>query len=128
MMLIRSACLTSGPHIPKAIVVAVACGICAAVAYLAFQTSIRVGKVTIALLTMNLSAGVPAVVSIWKYREKFITLRVSAFAESWPCDYNGRLSAQLAGLPDAEEICSSGGGPKYERHSTHKCYRLRGQV
>jgi hypothetical protein len=29
---------------------------------------------------MNLSAGVPAVVSIWKYREKLTTLKVAAFA------------------------------------------------
>ena len=38
MMLIRSALLKSGSHMPlKAIAVAVACGVCAAVAYLAFQ-------------------------------------------------------------------------------------------
>jgi drug/metabolite transporter (DMT)-like permease len=81
IMLIRSALLKSGPHMPpKAIAVAVACGVCAAVAYLAFQTSIRIGKVTVAWLMMNLSAGVPAVVSIWKYHEKLTTLKVAAFA------------------------------------------------
>ena len=81
MMLIRSALLKSGSHMPSgAIAVAVACGVCAAVAYLAFQTSIRVGKVTVGWLMMNLSAGVPAVVSIWKYREKLTTLKVAAFA------------------------------------------------
>ncbi len=81
IMLTRSAFLKPGSSMPpRAIVVAIACGICAAVAYLAFQTSIRVGKITVAWLMMNLSAGVPAVVSIWKFREKLTTLKVAAFA------------------------------------------------
>ena len=81
MMLFRSILLKSGPHIPsKAVAVAVACGVCAAVGFLAFQTSIRIGKVTIAWLMMNLSAGVPALVSVWKYHEKLTTLKVVAFA------------------------------------------------
>jgi drug/metabolite transporter (DMT)-like permease len=80
-MLIRSAFIKSGYHLPSnAIAVAVVCGVCAAVAYLAFQTSIRVGKVTVAWLMMNLSAAVPTVVSIWKYHEKLTTLKVAAFA------------------------------------------------
>ena len=79
IMLIRTASLTSGGRVPtKVIIVAVAFGICAAVAYLAFQTSIGIGKITVAWLMMNLSAGVPAVVSIWKYNEKLTTLKVAA--------------------------------------------------
>ena len=57
MMLIRTALLKSMPPMPsKVIVAAVACGVCAAVAYLAFQMSIRIGKVTIGWLMMNLLA------------------------------------------------------------------------
>jgi len=62
----------------KAVWVALACGICAAVAYLAFQVSIRSGKVTVAWLMMNLSAGVPAVVSIWLYKEELSFLKLSS--------------------------------------------------
>ena len=54
-------------------------GICAAVATLAFQLSIEVGKVTVGWLLMNLSAGVPALVSIWLYHEKLTALRAIAF-------------------------------------------------
>ena len=81
MMLIRSALLKSGSHMPlKAIAVAVACGVCAAVAYLAFQTSIRIGKVTVAWLMMNLWPASRLSVSIWKYHEKLTTLKVAAFS------------------------------------------------
>lgn len=58
---------------------AVGLGICAAVAYFAFQTSIASGKVTVGWLMMNLSAGVPAFVSIYIYREKLSPLRSIAF-------------------------------------------------
>lgn len=54
--------------------IAIIFGICGAVAYFAFQTSIARGKVTVGWLMMNLSAGVPAAVSIWVYREQ-LTLR-----------------------------------------------------
>jgi hypothetical protein len=42
--------------------------------------SIGIGKVTVGWLMMNLSAGVPALVSIWKYHEKLTPLKVGAFA------------------------------------------------
>jgi drug/metabolite transporter (DMT)-like permease len=61
------------------IVVGIAFGICAAVATYAFQVSIEIGKVTVGWLFMNLSAGVPALVSIWLYHEKFTPLKAVAF-------------------------------------------------
>lgn len=79
VMLFRTATLGAEVRLPaKAILVAVVCGVCAAVAYFAFQSSIRVGKVTAGWLMMNLSAGVPAVVSIWVYREKLSPLKIGA--------------------------------------------------
>lgn len=78
-MLLRTAGAGTGMQLPwTGTAVAVACGICAAVAYFAFQTSMRLGKVTIAWLMMNLSAGVPAVVSIWLYHERLAPLKASA--------------------------------------------------
>jgi uncharacterized membrane protein len=80
VMLIRTALLKSGGQFPaKVIVIAVVFGSCAAVAFLAFQMSISIGKITIGWLMMNLSAGVPAVVSIWKYHEKLTSLKLVAF-------------------------------------------------
>jgi drug/metabolite transporter (DMT)-like permease len=64
----------------QVILLAIGLGVCAAVAYLAFQTSITQGKVTIGWLMMNLSAGVPAVVSIWLYGEKLTLLKSIAFS------------------------------------------------
>ena len=61
------------------IVLGVSFGICAAVATYAFQVSIEVGKVTVGWLFMNLSAGVPALVSIWLYRERLTPLKSIAF-------------------------------------------------
>jgi drug/metabolite transporter (DMT)-like permease len=61
------------------IVLGVVFGICAGVATFAFQRSIEVGKVTVAWLFMNLSAGVPALVSIWLYHEKLTPLKFIAF-------------------------------------------------
>ena len=61
------------------IVLGIAFGICAAVATLAFQLSIEVGKVTVGWLFMNLSAGVPALVSIWLYHERLTPLKSLAF-------------------------------------------------
>ena len=58
---------------------AVGLGVCAAVAYFAFQTSIDVGNVTVGWLMMNLSAGVPALVSLWLYGEKMSLMRSIAF-------------------------------------------------
>jgi drug/metabolite transporter (DMT)-like permease len=78
IMLLRTS-VSSNFSLPwKAVGVALACGICAAVAYLAFQVSIRGGKISVAWLIMNLSAGVPAVVSIWLYSEMLSALKLSA--------------------------------------------------
>jgi drug/metabolite transporter (DMT)-like permease len=80
IMLVRTLLLKSGDHVPTSVyVIAVVFGICAAVASLAFQVSISIGKVTVGWLMMNLSAGVPVVVSIWMYHEKLTTLKVVAF-------------------------------------------------
>ncbi len=54
-------------------------GVCAILAYLAFQVSIGIGKVTVGWLFMNLSAGVPALVSIWFYGERMTPLKTIAF-------------------------------------------------
>jgi drug/metabolite transporter (DMT)-like permease len=79
-MLVRTLMLPTGFHIPvKVYPVAIACGICAAVAYFAYQTSITIGKVTVGWLMMNLSAGVPSVVSIWVYHEKLTAMKIFAF-------------------------------------------------
>jgi uncharacterized membrane protein len=59
-------------------VIAVIFGICAAVASLAFQVSISIGKVTVGWLMMNLSGGVPVVVSVWMYHERLTTLKIAA--------------------------------------------------
>jgi drug/metabolite transporter (DMT)-like permease len=61
------------------IALAVVFGICAAVAYFAFQMSMQYGKLTVGWLMMNLSAGVPTVVSIWVYREHLTVLKMVAF-------------------------------------------------
>lgn len=63
----------------KAAGLAILFGIFASVAFLAFQISISIGKVTVAWLMMNLSAGVPVVVSIWLYREQLTPLKLIAF-------------------------------------------------
>jgi len=79
-MLARTLLLKSGSHIPgKVFLIAVIFGTCAAVASWAFQVSIRIGKVTVGWLMMNLSAGVPVIVSIWMYRERLTILKVIAF-------------------------------------------------
>ncbi|MGO8792895.1 MAG: hypothetical protein ACLQVL_36655 [Terriglobia bacterium] len=80
IMLIRTLLLKGGGHVPaKVYVIAVIFGICAAVASLAFQMSISLGKVTVGWLMMNLSAGVPVVFSIWMYSERLTPLKVLAF-------------------------------------------------
>lgn len=79
------------------VVLGVVFGICAAAATFAFQLSIEVGKVTVGWLFMNLSAGVPALVSIWLYHEKLTPLKSIAFALAFIsllCLYQGnRLEA-----------------------------------
>jgi len=60
-------------------ILAIGLGICAAVAYFAFQTSIASGKVTVGWLMMNISAGVPALVSVYFYKERLTPLRSTAF-------------------------------------------------
>jgi len=79
IMLVRTLLLESrGPVPAKVYVIAVIFGICAAVASLAFQVSISMGKVTVGWLMMNLSGGVPVVVSVWMYHEKLTTPKVAA--------------------------------------------------
>ena len=79
LMLVRTLLLKPGGHVPtKVYAIAVIFGICAAVASLAFQVSISIGKVTVGWLMMNLSAGVPVVVSVWMYHEKLTLLKVVA--------------------------------------------------
>lgn len=81
IMLVQTLLLKSSGHIPGRVwVIAVIFGICAAVASLAFQVSISIGKVTVGWLMMNLSAGVPVVVSIYVYHEKLTLLKIVAFA------------------------------------------------
>ena len=78
-MLVRTLLLKSGGQVPiKVYVIAVILGTCGAVASLAFQLSISIGKVTVGWMMMNLSASVPVVVSIWLYHEKLTMLKVGA--------------------------------------------------
>jgi len=79
VMLSRSAGLASVMSLPlKAVAVAVVCGICAAVAYYAFQFSIGFGKVSVAWLMMNISSAIPAIASLFVYDEKLTLLKVLA--------------------------------------------------
>lgn len=81
LMLARTLALGKGFQMPlKVFGMAVAFGICSAVAFFAFQTSISIGKVTVAWLVMNLSAGVPALVSIWLYKERLTAVKCLALA------------------------------------------------
>lgn len=81
LMLARTLALGKGLQMPLRVFgMAVAFGICSAVAFLAFQTSIAIGKVTVAWLVMNLSAGVPALISVWLYKERLTALKCVAFA------------------------------------------------
>jgi drug/metabolite transporter (DMT)-like permease len=78
-MLVRSAGLPAPLSLPlKAVAVAAACGICAAVAYYAFLFSIGFGKVAVAWLMMNISSAIPAVVSVFVYGEKLTLLKILA--------------------------------------------------
>lgn len=101
IMLIRSLTLTGKVPITWPIAgLAVLLGIFAAVAYFAFQLSIAIGNVTVGWLVMNLSAGVPALVSIWLYSEKLTALKSFAFflaLVSLLCLFQGnRLEAREA--------------------------------
>ncbi len=93
-MFVRTSLLRSGFGVPvKVIPVAVLFGICAAVAYFAFQTSIEIGRFTVGWLMMNLSSGIPAVVSIWFYKERLTPIKLVAFGlglVSVLCLYWGR--------------------------------------
>jgi drug/metabolite transporter (DMT)-like permease len=104
VMLGRSLIVTDRPHLtPPVIALAIVCGICSAVAYLAFQTSITIGKMTVGWLVLNLSAGIPALISIWLYREKLTPLKCIAFGLailSLICLFQGnRLEAKNQALP-----------------------------
>jgi drug/metabolite transporter (DMT)-like permease len=80
IMLLRTVTLTGSVHVSwRVTTVAVIFGIFAAVATFAFQRSIEIGNVTVGWLIMNLSAGVPTLVSIWVYSEKFTLLKLIAF-------------------------------------------------
>jgi drug/metabolite transporter (DMT)-like permease len=80
IMLVRSLTLTGkAPITWPVVVLGVLLGICAAIAYFAFQLSIAIGNVTVGWLVMNLSAGVPALASIWLYSEKLTPLKSFAF-------------------------------------------------
>jgi drug/metabolite transporter (DMT)-like permease len=99
-MLVRSLTLTSKAPITWPVVgLGILLGICAAVAYFAFQLSIAIGNVTVGWLVMNLSAGVPALVSIWLYSEKLTVLKSFAFflaLVSLLCLFQGnRLEARV---------------------------------
>jgi drug/metabolite transporter (DMT)-like permease len=82
------------------VALAVGFGLCATIAFLAFQISIEIGKVTVGWLFMNLSAGVPALVSMGLYGEKLTLLKSVAFCLaliSLFCLFQGnRLEAQEA--------------------------------
>jgi len=80
VMVIRTAGVPSPLSLPlKAVAVAIGCGACAAVAYYAFQLSISFGKVAVGWLMMNVSAAIPAIVSIFVYGEKLTRLKIFAF-------------------------------------------------
>lgn len=64
----------------RAAAAALACGICGAVAYYAFQSSIRLGQLSTAWLMMNLSAAAPALASVALYGERLSPLKVLALA------------------------------------------------
>ena len=104
-MLIRTVVWGPGLRLPaSAAWVAVGCGICAAVAYFAFQASIRIGKVTAGWLMMNLSAGVPAILSVWIYNERVTPLRVCALVlalVSVVCLFCGHRGDEASGKREA---------------------------
>lgn len=79
VMLVRSAGLPSPLSLSlKAVLVSVACGFCGAVAYYAFQSSIEIGKVSVGWLLMNVSSAIPAIVSVFLYKERITLLKTAA--------------------------------------------------
>ncbi|MGD1063914.1 MAG: EamA family transporter [Terracidiphilus sp.] len=79
-MLVRWLTQAHKVHVGWAVIaLAFGFGLMATIAYLAFQRSIEFGKVTVGWLFMNLSAGVPALVSLWMYSEKLTLLKFIAF-------------------------------------------------
>jgi drug/metabolite transporter (DMT)-like permease len=110
VMLVRTASLPSPFSLPmKAVVVAVVCGICAAVAYYSFQYSIGFGKVSVAWLMMNISSAIPAVVSVFVYGEKLTLLKVLALGlvlVSLYFIFRGRRAeaqSEASSLPDQKQ-------------------------
>jgi drug/metabolite transporter (DMT)-like permease len=87
-------------------VLAIGLGFCSVIAFTAFQTSIEIGKVTVGWLFMNLSAGVPALVSLFLYREKLTPLKILAFCLALTalfCLFQGnRLEARDATLENVQ--------------------------
>lgn len=79
-MLLRTCALDSSLSVPARVVwTAIPFGFCAIVAFLAFQKSVSIGKVAVGWLVMNLSSGVPALVSIWLYKEPLTPAKCAAF-------------------------------------------------
>jgi drug/metabolite transporter (DMT)-like permease len=80
VMLIRTVAGPTHISLPlKAVAVAIGCGACSAIAYYAFQFSIGFGKVAVGWLMMNVSAAIPAIVSLFVYGEKLTRLKIFAF-------------------------------------------------
>lgn len=80
-MLARSVTLFGQVHLSaRVVLLAAALGACAAIAFLAFQKSMAWGQVIVAWLMMNLSTGIPVLVSIWLYKEPVSAIKIVAFA------------------------------------------------
>ena len=100
-MLVRWLTQAHKVHVGWAVIaLAFGFGLMATIAYFAFQRSIEFGKVTVGWLFMNLSAGIPALVSMWLYGEKLTPLKSLAFClalVSLFCLFQGnRLEAREA--------------------------------
>lgn len=57
------------PFTGKAVVIAVVCGILSSIAILTFAIGIRYGRISTSWLVINLSAGLPAILSLIVYQE-----------------------------------------------------------
>lgn len=80
-MAIRTMAGGAGFALPaRAALAALGCGVCGAVAYYAFQSSMRLGQLSSAWLMMNLSAAAPALASVALYGERLSALKVVALA------------------------------------------------
>jgi drug/metabolite transporter (DMT)-like permease len=103
-MLLRTFALGNGFSVPgKVAWTAIPFGLCAIVAFLAFQRSIAIGKVAVGWLVMNLSSGVPALISIWLYKESLTPLKCAAFmlalSSLWCLFKGATLENSRSGVP-----------------------------